>query len=316
MGRKRIVSFALVICLIIGSANVYIFDVWGKAAEAYDNLKKERAIAEDLASMTGKSADSLLQMKAISGSWNSVINTLGNTEEIERMTNAQLQQLIAENGFSEDSVSDADVFVSQILFNLEEILRNDSLDSNMAAVSMVHNAPVNNTPVNNAQFHNAPVYNAPFDNDPVDNDMEAYRKIGQAFDKNLATFYALKLQDKLGSIQNVIDEYLYCLQIDVDLGLLMIDGLSYEKALADNGVILTREGAITAEDISSRMLAALQSKRKASPVADRPELPMSVSNDKPINQLIAMPKDPRPPDPAKEAMDEIDKINNSWMKTR
>ena len=290
---KRGIALILGICLIIGCINFYVFDVWDRISETYNISQRDRALAEDLSSMTGKTADSLMQLKSKSGSWNDVINNLGNEEIQEKLSDEQLQNLIETESFSASEISEAKMLMDQISFNLGEILRNES------------------------SFEIAMTTDIAFRNDnKTDNKTEIYRKIGQSFDKNLAIYFALKLQDKFGSLQMVIDEYLYCLQIDVDLSLLITDTETYEKAVLEKGAQLMREEAITVDDISTRMLETLQPKKADFSSNADSELPTANTGSTAVSPVNIVPKDPQPQDPAKEIMDEIDKINQIWMSGR
>lgn len=284
--KKRAIALILAVCLIVGSVNFIVINVWDKMNETYALSEKDRALAEDLASMTGKTADSLLRMKSTSGSWNDVVSNLGNLDMHEKMSDKHLQDLLSAEGFSETEISEATMFVEQVLFNLNEILRNET-PFEAATVAVV--------------------------NDKSDNKSEAFRKLGQEFDKNLAAYFALKLQGEFIYMQSVIDEYLYCLQIGVDLNLLIYDKEAYEKAVLEKSAQLLREDAITMNDISARVIEALQPGK--SDISSNAALELSENSLTGIADKIVIntPKGPRPPDPAQEAMDEIDSINNSWM---
>jgi hypothetical protein len=61
------------------------------------------------------------------------------------------------------------------------------------------------------------------------------------------------------------------------------------------------------------MLETLQPKKADGLSKADSELPNTNIGSILANPMNITPKDPRPKDPAKEAMGEIDKINQSWM---
>jgi hypothetical protein len=296
MKKKRLISLIVVACLLIGGVNLYVFDGFGAIRAAISKDKGDRKTAEDISALTGRSASSLLRLKADSGGWNAALKTLAKGGADEKTTAEELAELLNGESFTDDEIKAAKAAALQVAFHLDEISRNgDSL---------------------------APGRTAGFGED--ESESEKYEKLGDAFDQNLAVYLSLKLKEKFGSIDAALDEYLYSLQIGVDLSLCVADEQEYEKQVLEKAAELSREDALTAAKIADYALTSAQTaKQSASPSPGAagenapetaPELP-----DPKAAAASAAPnltvENPKPQDPTQAVMDEIDAINKSWMNT-
>lgn len=289
MKKKQVIAGILAISFVVGSINFYIFDVGEKMLNLYATTKQDNEIAQALADISGQSKTALLKQKNETGSWNDVVSDLNNTHNTEKMSIEELERLIAEEGYSEDEVSNVKLIVEQLLMSLEEIVRSTS------TLPELPNTLITNNQKNISEESN-------------------YQKIGDLFDKNLIIYLALKLKDDFGSVQAVIDEYLYCLQVDVDLRLYIADKKVYEKLIVEKSAQLVREEAITMDDISNYMIEKLQQKNEGIYDSKKVEIQKDDNIERDTGNILPSytPEDPRPQDPTKEIMDEINKINQSW----
>lgn len=295
--KYRIISLILIVCILASGVTIYTTGGFEKIGAMVAQNKNDRRVAEDIASLTGYAASDIMQLRSESGNWNDTIDNLDGINS-QKMSNDELAALLEKESFTNEEVSEAQALVMQIRFNLDEILRDDP----------GANAP--QTPTLTSAF------------DKTEDECEAYKKVGQAFDGNLAVYLGLKLKGKFGSLQAAVDEYLYCLQIGVDLTLCIADAEEYDQKIIEKSAELMREDAITAAKISDYMLSLLQKPKQQTelPDTDKKETdafdPMSGIPNPNKNTPEYAVTNPKPQDPTQAVMDEIQAINNSWTNRR
>ena len=304
MKYKRVISIFLTTALMFGVFGIYIKEnniSFGSAVKFLLN-KQDRAMAEDIANMTGESAANIMQLKAETGNWNAAMDRLKKGDYAKIMTDEDLADLIMKEGYNEESVKESKEFIGQVTRNLSEILDNNSSSENT---------------VPNLQ---QPQVQAGVKKD--EDDIEAYKILGQAFDRNLAIYYSLKLKERFGSIQSVVDEYLYCLQVELDTRILLADEEEYEEAMMQKLAQLSREDAITVQKIFDFMLKTLnkanlqENENKTDLEQRKPDLEKEASVQKPdiktTTDILPKVDDPKPKDPAINVLEEVEQINSRW----
>ena len=299
MKYKKTIAFAISVVIIVSSfvgiVAINNEKLYANPIPADGISQQDRKMAEDIANLTGTSVSRVLELRAQSGSWNSVMDKLQNInteEQSKAMSDEKLEQFIVDGGYSSDDVLALKSLVQRIISNLNELTRKDAMT--------VQNPVV--TP----------------GMEIVKEEEPDYKNLLEKFEKNLAIYYALKLESDFGSFDAVIDEYLYCLQAEVDFGLYLTDKEAYDKAISEKAGLLQREKAITGASIEEAMLKQLQNPDKAeedekddSTKPDMPAMPdaQSKTPDNPMPKV----EDPRPKSPAADVMKEIEDINSKWM---
>lgn len=304
MKYKQVITMFLAVALVFGVFSIYIKEnniSFGSAVKYLLN-KQDRAMAEDIANMTGESAANIMQLKAETGNWNTAMDRLKKGDYAKIMTDDELADLILKEGYKEESVKESKEFIGQVMGNLSEILDNNS--------SLENSAPNIQQPKAQADIKKE------------EDDIEAYKVLGQAFDKNLAIYYSLRLKERFGSIQSVVDEYLYCIQVELDTRILLADEEEYEEAIMQKLAQLSREDAITVQKIFDFMLKTLnkanlqKNENKTDLEQRKPDSEKEPSVQKPDIETATdiQPKidDPKPKDPAINIMEEVEQINSRW----
>ncbi len=303
---KRGIALFLAVMVLVSAAATVVGVTYPGATEAVKRVFNPNAVsdadkktAEDLSDMTGISPYRLQEMKNESGSWDAVMQTIQKDgAEKSDISDDALKDLISE--FSKEEVDEATALVSRVIFNLREI--NAKADTNnVPAAALVTPKPV----------------------DQIQEEAYDFKKVEGLFAKNTAIYLILKTKASLGSYEQALDEYLYCLQIDVDFKLFLADEEDYEKQVAQKGAQLTREKAVSVMVIEEEMLGLLTgAKDKEEQKGNEKTDPLAAikANDpaKQDGPDIAAPKlpdsgmpkveNPKPADPAADVYAEIDKI--------
>lgn len=257
---KRLVA-ALVAAAVLVSAAATVFAVSFPAARGAlqtvfnPNAASEadRQTAQQIADMTGSSVYQLLEMKASMGSWNDVLASIEkNGIDHLDLTDEELKSRT--DKFDEKDVEQAIELVSRVVFNLREIGAKEEM------VSVPEIQPTL-TPSGAPQ-------KGEYD----------FEKLEGQFLKNRAIWLVLETQQKYGSFEKALDEYLYCLQIGVDFELVLTDQEEYENQLAQQGGQLLREDAITVMIIEQHMLELMSRQQSQRGEATAPPPPNTAEN--------------------------------------
>ena len=298
MKIKRIIASILAVSILL--SGVYFAmeknDIsFGSGVKAVLN-RQDRIMAENISDLTGESTANIAKLRAESGSWNDVLDTLQSEEGYDKfMTDDELEELLDRESLDSQNVSEAKSLSEQIFYNLKEIAMSSRLDVSPPQVT-----------TNN-------------DISSEKDEAEEYKKLEPVYDKNLAVYLSLKLKNKFGSLQQVFDEYLYCLQVGADLRVCIASEKEYDNMMLEKSALLMRLDAITLQKISEFLILKMQQSK----LTEKDEDPKSNETNNPltsdvpsaatINDVVPKINDPRPKDPTAEIMDEIDKINQRWM---
>lgn len=269
-------------------------------------LDSDRKTAEDISDMTGLSVNQLLGMKTEGKSWNEILETLDGKvlPEEKKMSDEELELFLAENQFEEEEVSYDKFLAERIDANLKDIAR-----SNMG----VPNAAVPSIKPDSGNKDNEP-------------QLADYQSLQNKFDKNRATYFMLEFTKDFGTAEAVADEYLYCLQTDIDFNLYITDREAYSKATGEKMAVLTKEKAITIAKIDTFVMELLNPKKEKNGEQDeqkspepKPAVPTAaIPMDKPDapnrGSVLPIVENPKPAMPGADVMKEIDDINGKWMK--
>ncbi len=291
---KKIICVVLV-CAVLSGSVYYVFELKSGYFQSIKSLWADRDVitAEKISDITGESSKNILKVYSESKSWNDTLEKLKSNQAYERfMSDEELEKIIYDEGFDKNDVKAARETVMQLQFNLLEICNYD----NEANIDEPNKTSVGYIDKSNDVQENS-----------------KYKELSQSLDANLLIYFCLKLKNEFGSFETIIDEYLYCLQIDVDLSLYITDKKAYEESVMTKAVELMREDAITLQKISDYLLSRLNKKEEN----DSEDLRMKSKDNKlaadkisaqKINDIVPQIEDPKPQDPTAQIMSEIDKL--------
>lgn len=150
-------------------------------------------------------------------------------------------------------------------------------------------------------------------NENIENNIEQqnisiYRNISNKIDIKKVMRFMIVLEKEFGSMEKVFNEYLYSLQIGIDLEMYLIDKKAYKKKKATESIEIDTQSIITVEKIEAKLLYIIEKQRK-----DEEELnDFSLTKDKLnmqqgsiIDAQVAKPKEA-----LQDIMKEIDAIKN------
>jgi len=306
--KKKIVYryIALVVAVVVLASSLTILLSAGivgsynaGAVNQYEIIDSDRKMAEDISDITGISVYKLLEMRESSASWNDVMEKIqqDDTTDID-ISDSELTKLT--EGFSKEDIDYANALVSRVVFNLREI----NAKSDSAAVSVPN----------------------PNDLETADNnDDYDFKSLDSSFRKNLAIYLILALKDSFGSMELVLDEYLYCLQVGVDLRLCVTNREEYDKQIAEKSGQLLKSNAITVAIIEEKMLSVFSAnvteeiigdaagssapQNDGDAEANNMQLPTAPA----VEANIPVIENPMPKDPAAEVYNEIIRISIDSM---
>lgn len=294
-------------------AQVFLFSIQGMGSNGFADVQKlidenadDRRIATEISNMTGVTTDEILNLKQKGKTWNEVIEALENqdsskykknqTERSERLTESGLgKEYIIElkqDGFTEEEIMEAKLLIERVIYQLNEIGESDEFET------------VN--PVMEIQG-----------SEKIKEDLSTYRKIVENFQEKEAIYLLLKLKDDFGSKEEVLNEYLFSLQVDIDLELYLQDKEQYLKEKEDKSIAFIREDIITLAKIESKMLENIQQENAMNRKEDVMEGDtiqgvelQDYEVDSPLPD-IPQPnvKDIKPKNPAEEMLQEIESID-------
>lgn len=317
IGRKRIIAIILAVVVLVGSvATITLTTIMPRRqaqaqappSNPYQTDDSDREIAEDVSDMTGVSVYNLLEMRGSGRDWNEIIASVNQgTSSDTDISDDQLSSLIA--SASKEDVDYASQLVQRVLFNLREI---NAKDNNVATPEVPNPNDMSIKDLNTTKAE----------------DKHDFKTLEGGFKKNVAIYLTLALKDVYGSMELALDEYLYCLQIGVDLRLYLTDKDTYDKHMAEKSPQLIRTQAVSAAVIEEKMLEQLNSAKTGKDATDGQDTAEAEAKGPDNPATDAMPEipkapvpksnipvieDPRPKEPSSEIYDEIDKINKGTM---
>lgn len=200
------------------------------------------------------------------------------------MSEKELEELLKKENFDSDKITYAKFLSAQIVFALDEITRDNII-------------PSQNTLIDKAQ-----------DAQTIE-DISNFSKLKEQFDQNQSVYFALKLEEAFGGVQQVLDEYLYCLQTDIDLFLYLENKEVYEKEILEKELVIPRNQATTVDKILQyKQNSEVLNATNQSVVSEHTQENL-VQNE--IEQNLIKPHNPRPVDPAEQVKQEIKELQNS-----
>lgn len=298
-GKKWPRYFAILVALVM-LAETIAFTLTGYAkndtSSAYELTNEDKTTVSEISNMTGVKAEEIIKLRKEGKSWNQILELIksnpgykvegDDTKRNDTLAKTNMGEdtfnKLKEEGFTEEEIVEAKSLVERVIFQLDEI-------SNMQVLTpSLPEAGVNTS----------------------------YTSLAGKINLNEAVYLLLKLRDELGSMQAVLDEYLYSLQLGIDLNQYMTDKEEYEKQKQQKAAELASQEIITASGIEEKMLDLLQSmNKKDEPVpeikAGTTSLPDTAKESPTPDVPVPSARDVKPQNPAEAILEEINNINGN-----
>ena len=279
---------------------------------AYELNNEDKTTVSEISNMTGVKADEIIKLRKEGKTWNEILELIKNNpdykvegDDIRRndtlaktgMEEDTLEKL-KEEGYTEEQIIEAKSLVERVMFQLEEIANMQVMTPSQPEVGVNIN-------------------------ENKEEDTTAYTALVGKISLNEAVYFILKLSDELGSMQAVLDEYLYSLQLGIDLNQYLTDKEEYQKQKQQKMAELAAQDVITSASIEERMLDMLQSMNEKDEEvseikANISSLPDTVKESPLPDIQTPAAQDIKPQNPAEAIMQEINDItaNNNEQNWR
>ncbi|MFZ5986012.1 MAG: hypothetical protein ACOYWZ_02680 [Bacillota bacterium] len=302
--RRRTVAVIIVMSLILTSLAVSTGIVsLNKVNTANAQNNNDQKIAEDISNMTGEKTKDILKLKNEGKSWNEILEILKNNSgqnQVDRenrsdfLTESDLGdeyvEKLKKEGFTQEEIMEAKSLVERVMFNLREITEKSLNKPDIPKVEVGETLD-------------------------TEEDTPAYEELAGKIDLKIAVYLILKLESEFGSMEGVLDEYLYSIQIGADLEKMIIDKEAYEEEKREKGAGLDIKKIITLAKIEEKLLQKIQSQNNnkvefdIDPKSGEAKPGLEPEAIKPPLPDIG-PKDVKPKDPLEDVMKEINDIRN------
>lgn len=228
-----ILSVVMMISIIsVSTGGFGILNAKARQTEA-DDMKT----AEDISNLTGVDVNTILDIKKKGLSWNEVLKELesvnGKNENgrfdrdktllVQNLEEDLVNQLISE-GYSGEEIIEARLLVERVQFQLNEILNKEK-------------------------------YSASVMPDTAEDDLSKYEDLAERIDIKQCLPFMLRLRSEIGTFEMVMDEYLTCLQLDIDYSMYFEDKAEYLK---NKSVKIAGKTIITVQRLEEKFLLVLQ----------------------------------------------------------
>ena len=305
-GRYAAVLVGLALILPILSAANNQMPMPEAKADIQSDEQDER-IAADISNMTGVEKEKILALKKDGKTWNQLLeqltgeNAAGGQGDKEKRNDFLARDTIGEEaaarlreeGFTDDEIMQATLPVERVIFQLQDITSDMGQQREIPKPEVEPPSSAVNTPRE---------------------DSSAYAELLNKIDVNTAVSLMLRLEQAFGSVEKVLDEYLYALQIGINLEQYMTDQKEYHKQKQEKSMGIDLQTIITIAKIEEKMLEKMrqinekeedpQLKIETTPAVHKPEAPNPLPD-------VPNPKaeDIKPQNPAEQIMNEIKAIN-------
>lgn len=301
-----IVVLSLIIPLLaITQSDIHI----PEAKPAIELTEEDNQIASDISNMTGVEIEKILELREKGKTWNEILEELkrkktSNNEKKKQMRSNFLThkgiakdtiERLREEGFSDENIMKAKLLVERIIFQLQDITSN--ISGTVEITKPEADKPNTNT-----------------DNEDKE-DLSSYTELLNKLDINTALYLILKLEQDFGSIEKVLDEYLYTLQVDIDFKLYIVDKEKYIKQKEEKSLGIQQQKIITIAKIEEKMLEKIQYRntKENIDIKNKEEIITDSNNNEIQKPVPDIPnptiEDVKPKKPGADVMEEIKIIN-------
>lgn len=302
--HKKGIAVVLAVCVMI--TMVPMFVGYPSRLPILAANSNERKMAADISSSTGVDVEKILTLRKDGKSWNEILEELkgkgGSTEDRDQMDKLLTEEALGEKdvkmllgaGFTKEEIQQATLIAERIQFQLQEITSSNGNETISAAKEMPETGEVTSENGDNTAV---------------------YKELEEKLNIKDAITLMLKLKAAFGSMEQVMDEYLYSLQVDINLEDYLTDRQAYQKKKNDKNLEAGNKKIITMSDIENEMLKTIQQSNvnnDTKEVTDSGSKPSDNSgwkaDDKPKSPLPEV-TDVTPKDPGEDILEEIQQIN-------
>lgn len=284
---KSIVAFCLAFVVLI--TGVVAFSELTTKTGAKDKKfvsidSNDREVINQIANTTGAKVEHITKLRQQGKDWNEILELVKTGNYDGEIDTADYKSLLEQEDKQE--VEDVRTIVERVSFALKEIYSKKQV----------------------VQKAGPEIEDVSADKD-AEEDIEEYYKLFELFENDKLIYLCMKLKAEYDTYENVIDEYLYCLQIEIDLADLLKNKDGFEKQMQEKGVLKNRIEAITINKIEFKMLEVVKnssdtevSREEEKKDADSTIVdPTQTTDHDPVKAII-------PKKPQEEVLEEIEKI--------
>ena len=298
----KFIAVIIAVSILISGIPIYFNYFKLKQVQANEN---ENRVATEISNMTGVKFEDVMQLRGYGLSWNDVLTRVKSSaykkDNTDRRDNVLANTSLGEDyveklvkeGYDREKITDVKLQVERVTYDLKEIT--SELDTSTIA----------------------PKADVSQQEDKEEEITEVCSKINEKFDLQNAVYLCVKLEKEFGSIDKVLDEYLLCIQVELNLEEYLIDKKEYEKQKGEKTALYTKT-IVNMEKIEDLLLKKIQSNQKdkaANAATDSTDAVNTLKgnldkNTSPLpDSSIPEMKDVKPQNPANEIMKEIQNID-------
>ncbi|KUO72064.1 MAG: hypothetical protein APF77_18330 [Clostridia bacterium BRH_c25] len=306
-GKKWPRYFAIIVALVMITETI-AFTLTGYAKNdtdaAYELNNEDKTTVSEISNVTGVKAEEITKLRKEGRTWNEILELIKNNpgykaegDDIKRkdtLANNGMEEdtlnKLKEEGYEEEQIIEARTIVERVMFQLDEITNTQ------------------------AAMPSLPEAGASIDENK--DNMSSYTALTGKINLSEAVYLILKLQQELGSMQAVLDEYLCSLQLGIDLNQYLSNKEEYQRLKQQKTAELAAQELITSADIEEKMLDTLQNMNKRDMgvpeiKADGPSLSDTVMESPLPDVQAPAAQDIKPQNPAEAILQEIESIKTT-----
>ena len=300
---KKGIAVFLAVC-VLATLIPILTDISSRTATLAAD-ENEQKIAADISTSTGVEVEKILSLRKGGKSWNEILEYLkgkgGSAEDREEMDMILTAEALGEEdvelllnaGFTREEIQQATLIAERVQFQLQEIASSNGTEE----ISYVQKVP---------------------DTSGISvekNDIADYKELEEKFSLKTVIRLMLELIDSFGSMEQVMDEYLYSLQADIILEDYIVDIEAYLEEKNNKSLVAEHKKFITMSDIENEMLKAIQQHNVNNVINEVPDSSMNpldnmkLQNEEGPSSPLPKLEDVTPRNPGEDILDEIQQIN-------
>lgn len=263
--------------------------------------------AADISNMTGVPSEDIMNLKATGMSWNEVLEQLKSEDSdyeedkatrlaslTEAGTDEDMVERMLGQGYEKEQILEAKMLAERVKYQLDDLSAADQSAVTLQ-VSAIRSA-----------------------SEQEQDEREAvYKQIADSFAIDSVVPLMLQLEEELGGLQQVLDEYLFALQAELNLADYLTDKDAYEEKRSEKRALIGFENIVTAAAIEQAMLDSIRKETEemaeAASISEEDVTGPKLSNE---DNASALPDNPvpvvtnlKPQNPAEDIMNEIERLN-------
>ena len=301
---QKVCAVVVLIALLATSIPFTITLLAEKSTLTMENASSEdKRIATEISNETGLSVDKVFNYKTNGRSWNDVMKLIKTNASVDESsqksdrdktllssgTDDEFIKKLQEEGFTDESINEVKMLVDRVLQQIKDIISDSKIKS---------------------------IYVTADTSDDKE-EISKYEKLSEQINTQNAIYFTLKLKSDFGSYEQALDEYLYSLQLELDLNDYIKDKNAYSDKVAEKKLYINDEQKITVAKIDEKALQILQNELTKENTPDKTVTDINKITDEKNklvdNNLPELPqadvKDVRPKNPTEQVMNEIKQIN-------